>query len=178
MYENSAYNPDVLTCLANLSSDEVFTPPEIVNKMLDELPADLFENETTTFLDPSSKSGVFLREIAKRLIVGLEGRIPNLEERINHIFSRQIFGIATTELTSLISRRTTYCAKKANSKFSIAKSLATNLEILGTTRVITHGKMGNVYFVMQAKPLMEEVMRQKAMHMSLFIKATLWSFLR
>jgi site-specific DNA-methyltransferase (adenine-specific) len=124
MYENSAYNPDVLTCLANLSSDEVFTPPEIVNKMLDELPADLFENETTTFLDPSSKSGVFLREIAKRLIVGLEGRIPNLEERINHIFSRQIFGIATTELTSLISRRTTYCAKKANSKFSIAKSFS------------------------------------------------------
>ena len=28
------YNPDVLNCLANLSSDEVFTPPEIANQML------------------------------------------------------------------------------------------------------------------------------------------------
>ncbi len=113
------YNPDVLTCLANLSSDEVFTPPTVVNQILDELPQELFESVDTRFLDPCSKSGVFLREISKRLIQGLSEEIPDLNERINHIFTKQVFGIATTELTSLISRRTTYCAKKANSAFSI-----------------------------------------------------------
>lgn len=85
---NNVYNPDVLSCIANLSNDEVFTPPEIANKMLDLLPQELFENPDTTFLDPACKSGVFLREIAKRLIVGLEPQFPNLEKRLEHIFTK------------------------------------------------------------------------------------------
>jgi len=113
------YNPDVLSCLANLSNDEVFTPPKLVNQMLDMLPQDLFQNKDTTFLDPVTKSGVFLREIAKRLNRGLETQIPNQEERINHIFKNQLFGIAITELTSLLARRSVYCSKKANSKYSV-----------------------------------------------------------
>ena len=48
---NAVYNPDVLSCLANLSNDEVFTPPDVVNKMLDMLPQELFRNPDTTFLD-------------------------------------------------------------------------------------------------------------------------------
>ena len=102
---NKVYNPDVLSCLANLSNDEVFTPPEIVNQMLDMLPQELFKNPDTTFLDPACKTGVFLREIAKRLIKGLEPQFPDLQERIDHIFHKQLFGIAITELTSLLSRR-------------------------------------------------------------------------
>lgn len=108
------YNPDVLTCLANLSNDEVFTPPQLVHQILDNLPQALFTNPDTTFLDPMSKSGVFLREIAKRLIAGLQDQIPDLQERINHIFQKQLFGIAITELTSLLTRRTLYCSKVAN----------------------------------------------------------------
>ncbi|MCK9436563.1 MAG: Eco57I restriction-modification methylase domain-containing protein [Synergistaceae bacterium] len=108
------YNPDVLTCLANLSNDEVFTPPNLVNDMLDLLPADLWRNPKATFLDPVCKTGVFLREIAKRLMLGLETKIPDKQERINHIFKNQIYGIAITELTSLLSRRSVYCTKKAN----------------------------------------------------------------
>ena len=81
----SKYNPDVLSCLANLSNDEVFTPPNVVNNMLDMLPRELFENKATTFLDIGTKSGVFLREIAKRLIKGLEGEIPDLQKRVDHI---------------------------------------------------------------------------------------------
>lgn len=115
------YNPDVLSCIANLSNDEVFTPPEIANKMIDMLPQELFENPDTTFLDPCCKSGVFLREIAKRLIKGLERKIPNLEKRIEHIFSSQLYGIAITELTSLLSRRSVYCSKFPNSEFSAYK---------------------------------------------------------
>lgn len=112
------YNPDVLSCIANLSNDEIFTPPELANKMLDILPQELFESPDTRFLDPCCKSGVFLREIAKRLIKGLESKIPDLERRLEHIFSKQLFGIAITELTSLLSRRSVYCSKYPNSEFS------------------------------------------------------------
>ncbi len=118
---NKVYNPDVLSCLANLSNDEVFTPPEIVNQMLDMLPQELFKNPDTTFLDPACKTGVFLREIAKRLIKGLEPQFPDLQERIDHIFHKQLFGIAITELTSLLSRRGIYCSKYPNTDFSVSK---------------------------------------------------------
>ena len=113
------YNPDVLLCLANLSNDEVFTPPELANSILDLLPKDIWKNKDAKFLDPVSKSGVFLREITKRLIVGLEDEIPDLQTRVNHILKNQVFGIAITELTSLLSKRTLYCAKSANSDKSI-----------------------------------------------------------
>jgi site-specific DNA-methyltransferase (adenine-specific) len=113
------YNPDVLSCLANLSNDEVFTSPKVVNEMLDLLPAELWSNPDVTFLDPITKSGVFLREIAKRLINGLETQIPDKQKRVNHIFTKQLFGIAITELTSLLSRRSVYCSKKANGKYSV-----------------------------------------------------------
>ena len=118
---NQVYNPDVLNCLANLSSDEVFTPPEVANQMLDLLPQELFEDPNTKFLDPGCKSGVFLREIAKRLIKGLEDKIPDLQERIDHICKEQLYAIATTELTSLLSRRSVYCSKYPNGPFSIAQ---------------------------------------------------------
>ncbi|MFA5450439.1 MAG: Eco57I restriction-modification methylase domain-containing protein [Dehalococcoidales bacterium] len=116
---SNAYTPDVLSCLANLSSDEVFTPPDIVNKMLGLLPQELFRDSSATFLDPVCKSGVFLREIAKRLNEGLTDTIPNLQERVDHIFHKQLFGIAITEMTSLLSRRSVYCSKYPNSKYSV-----------------------------------------------------------
>ena len=97
LFEN-VYNPDVLSCLANLSNDEVFTPPEVVNQMLDMLPQELFYDPDTTFLDPACKTGVFLRETAKRLIKGLE-----------------------PELTSLLSRRGLYCSKYPNSNYSVSR---------------------------------------------------------
>jgi len=123
---NVNYNPDVLTCLANLSNDEVFTPPDIANKMLDQLPEELWSDKNTTFLDPCTKSGIFLREIAKRLLVGLEDEIPDLQERINHILTKQVFGIAITELTALLTRRSLYCSKNANQEFSITDAFSNN----------------------------------------------------
>ena len=143
---DNVYNPDVLSCLANLSNDEVFTPPDVVNQMLDLLPQELFDSPDTTFLDPACKTGVFLREIAKRL---LERQVPNykemlsridekkknginltpndelfmqvLQEHIDHIFHKQLYGIAITELTSLLSRRGVYCSKYPNSEFSVTR---------------------------------------------------------
>ena len=118
---NSSYNPDVLNCIANLSNDEVFTPPELANKMLDLLPQELFHSPKTTFLDPFTKSGVFLREIVKRLDRGLADQMPDRQQRIDHILHHQVFGIACTELTSLLARRSVYCSKTANGPYSISK---------------------------------------------------------
>jgi len=116
---NKYHNPDILTCIANLSSDEVFTTPNVVNQILNKLPKEIWSDENIKFLDPMSKSGVFLREITKRLIDGLKKKIPILEDRINHILKKQIFGIGITELTSFMSRRSLYCSKYANGKYSI-----------------------------------------------------------
>ena len=130
MNGNQNYNPDVLNCLANLSNDEVFTPPELANKMLDLLPQELFQNPNTTFLDPFTKSGVFLREIVKRLDRGLEKLIPDRQKRIDHILQKQVFGIAITELTSLLARRSVYCSKDASGKYSISKFTTSSGNIL------------------------------------------------
>ena len=123
MSEIKLVRPDILDCLANLSSDEVFTPPKVVNEMLDMLPQDLFENPKTRFLDPFTKSGVFLREIVKRLDKGLVRAIPDKEDRLNHIFQRQVYGIACTQLTALFSRRSLYCNKNVQDKRSTARGL-------------------------------------------------------
>ena len=112
-------NPDILMCLANLSSDEVFTPPKVVGEMLDLLPQKIFRNPYAKFLDPACKSGVFLREIVKRLNAGLEDKIPDLQARINHIMRYQVFGIALTDLTAKVSRRTVYCSMNVNSDYSV-----------------------------------------------------------
>jgi len=122
MLNNHNYNPDVLTFLANLSNDEVFTPPQLVNQILDMLPRKIWSDRNARFLDPFCKTGVFLREIAKRLDAGLEKEIPHKQKRINHIFKNQLFGIAITELTSLLSRRSVYCSKTASGKYSVCEA--------------------------------------------------------
>lgn len=115
------YNPDVLDCLSSLSNDEVFTSPKLANQMLDLLPPEIWSNPKATFLDPVCKSGVFLREIVKRLDKGLKNQIPDKQTRINHILKNQVFGIAITGLTALLSRRSVYCSKIANSPLSICE---------------------------------------------------------
>ena len=126
-------NPDVLTCIANLSNDEVFTPPEFANRILDTLTdawaadhagANLWADKHVRFLDPFTKSGVFLREITKRLTEGLKDEIPDLQARVDHILTRQVFGIAITHLTSLLARRSLYCSKFATGTHSVAKGFA------------------------------------------------------
>jgi site-specific DNA-methyltransferase (adenine-specific) len=140
MIEQSSFalrgrNPDVLTCIANLSNDEVFTPPEIAGRMLDTLAAawaadhdgaSVWAEKSVKFLDPCTKSGVFLREITSRLTKGLADEIPDLEERVNHILTKQVFGIGITRITSMLARRSVYCSKHAKGRHSIAKGFATD----------------------------------------------------
>ena len=128
-------NPDVLTCIANLSNDEVFTPPEFANRMLDTVAAawaadhggaNIWADKTVKFLDPFTKSGVFLREITSRLTAGLADEIPDLQNRVDHILTQQLFGIGITHLTSLLARRSLYCSKHANGPHSLAKKFTSS----------------------------------------------------
>jgi site-specific DNA-methyltransferase (adenine-specific) len=149
-----SHNPDVLTCIANLSNDEVFTPPELANQILDTLEIawasynageSIWANRDVTFLDPCTKSGVFLREIVARLNVGLNKEIPDLTERINHIMTKQVFGIGITELTSLLARRSLYCSKNANGIHSVARTFTNsdgNVWFQRTDHVWQNGKCG------------------------------------
>jgi hypothetical protein len=125
-------NPDILTCIANLSNDEVFTPPEFANQMLDTLTeswaadhggANIWADKSVRFLDPCTKSGVYLREITRRLIGGLAEEIPDLQDRVDHILTQQVFGIGITQLTAMLARRSVYCSRLASGNSSVAKSL-------------------------------------------------------
>ncbi len=129
---NVSYNPDVLSCLANLSSDEVFTPPRLANQILDLLPEEIWADPNMRFLDPACKSGVFLREIARRLDTALADTIPHKQARIDHILKHQVFGLAITELTALLTRRSLYCSKSANGRYSVCATFA--------------NERGNIYF--------------------------------
>lgn len=163
MAEQAAFNlrrrnPDVLTCIANLSNDEVFTPPELANQMLDLVAeawandhdgADIWAESSLRFLDPSAKSGVFLREITTRLVEGLKHQIPDLEKRVDHIVTQQVFGIGITQLTSLMARRSVYCSKWANGKHSIASSFDTGNGNIWFER-IDHSWVGATEFVESA----------------------------
>lgn len=143
-------NPDVLTCIANLSNDEVFTPPELAGRMLDMLAeawaadhggASLWADKSVRFLDPFTKSGVFLREITSRLTEGLAQQMPDLQERVDHILMQQVFGIGITKLTSLLARRSVYCSKYANGAHSIAKSFDSDACNIWFERIEHYGKL-------------------------------------
>jgi len=113
--------PDILDCIANLSSDEIFTPPDVANELLDLLPSEVWSNPELKFLDPACKTGIFLRECARRLMEGLSSKIPDEETRRHHVFTEMLYGIAITELTGMVSRRSLYYTKDATNEFSVTK---------------------------------------------------------
>lgn len=117
----NANQPDILEVIANLSNDAVFTPPKVVNAVLDLLPAEVWTDPSLRWLDPGSKTGVFPREITKRLMVGLAEAIPDDEERLHHILTKMVFAIATEEITGMMSRRSLYCSKDATSEHSVVQ---------------------------------------------------------
>ena len=155
MLSHIKFNPDVLSCLSNLSNEEVFTSPELANEILDLLPQELFSDKETTFLNPATKSGVILREITKRLMEGLKDEIPDRQERVNHIFSKQLYGIAITELTSLLSRRSLYCSKIANGKYSVCDEFETKQGNIVFNNIHHEWKNGNCRFCGASKKILD-----------------------
>ena len=94
---------DLLNGMARIP--EIVTPHKTVVEMVDLLPSDVW-NPETTFLDPACKGGEFLREIYNRLMEAesLKALYPNNIARSNHILSYQIYGISISEVSK---KRTT-----------------------------------------------------------------------
>lgn len=113
--------PDILDCLAQLSNDEVPTPPSLANGILDLLPDKVWSDPTLKWLDPCAKSGVFLREIAARLLVGLEEWEPDFKARRDHVFRNMLFGCSITALTGMMARRSLYYSKDASGDHSVVQ---------------------------------------------------------
>ena len=105
--------PDVLETLAQLPNDEVFTPPHVANRMLDTLPEQVWGEPEYKWLDPATKSGVFLREAYKRLMVGLRSWEPDSNKRREHIMKNMLYGSAISNLSADIARRSVYQTKNA-----------------------------------------------------------------
>ncbi len=105
---------DILETLTNVGSDEVFTPRKVVDMMLDALPKEVWSNPDYRWLNPASKTGIFEREIAIRLDVGLKDIIPDTETRRKHILQDMIFSIGQTKFTANVARRTLYYCCQAN----------------------------------------------------------------
>lgn len=105
--------PDVLETLAQLPNDEVYTPPKLVNAMLDILPEHVWSEPDYRWLDPATKSGVFLREVARRLMVGLADWEPDGAKRRDHILRHMVHGAAITQMSGEIARRSLYQSKNA-----------------------------------------------------------------
>lgn len=117
----SQHVPDILDCLAQLSNDEVPTPPKVARDMLDLLPAEVWTRPDFVWLDPFSKSGVFLREVAARLLVSLADWEPDFAKRRDHILRNMLFGASITEMTGIISRRSLYCSADASGPHSVVR---------------------------------------------------------
>jgi len=111
--------PDILDCLAQLSNDEVPTPPKLAHAMLDLLPNEVWVEPDFRWLDPFSKSGIFLREAAGRLLEGLAGWEPDFDKRRKHIYREMLWGASITEMTGNISRRTLYYSRDASGEHSV-----------------------------------------------------------
>lgn len=115
------YVPDILDCLAQLSNDEVPTPPKLARAMLDLLPGEVWSNADYRWLDPVCKSGALLRETAARLLEGLSDQIGDFEKRREHIYREMLWGTSITEMTGIISRRSVYCSRDASGPASIVR---------------------------------------------------------
>lgn len=110
--------PDILEVIANLSNNEIFTPPRVANEVLDLLPEEVWTNPTLRWLDPGAKTGIFPREITRRLMLGLAEVMPDENNRLHHILGEMVYAVAVTEMTAMMSRRSLYCSTKADSGFS------------------------------------------------------------
>lgn len=117
----SRHKPDILDTLAKLSNSAVPTPPAIARQMLDLLPQEVWHNPDLRWVDPFSKSGIFLREAAARLLVGLAEWEPDFGKRREHVFRTMLHGCATTEITGHVSRRSLYYTRDASVHSSVVR---------------------------------------------------------
>lgn len=115
------HQPDILDVIAQLSSDEVPTPPRLAVAVLDLLPGEVWTDPTLRWLNPATKSGSLLREVTRRLMVGLAEWEPDPSRRREHILRNMVFGCAITRLTGEMSRRSVYLSRDASGPHSAVR---------------------------------------------------------
>jgi site-specific DNA-methyltransferase (adenine-specific) len=113
--------PDILDVIAALSSDAVPTPPLLARALLDLLPAEVWANPDYRWMDPATKSGSILREVARRLMDGLAEWEPDWTKRAEHIMKNMLYGCAVTQVHGEMTRRSVYVSRDATSDYALVR---------------------------------------------------------
>ncbi len=102
-YFDEEQTEDIFDYIPPQKTNQIFTPKWIVKKMVDMLEKEnpsCFDIPDKTFIDLYMKSGLYITEIIKRLYQSdsMKKQFPKKEERLKHIFEKQVYGLAPTEI--------------------------------------------------------------------------------
>lgn len=107
-YFDESHTEDIFDYIPPQKTNQIFTPKRIVKQMVDMLETEnpgCFDNPDKTFIDLYMKSGLYIAEIVKRLYNSerMISLYPDSKERMQHIFEKQVYGLAPTEIIYQIS---------------------------------------------------------------------------
>lgn len=102
-YFEENQSEDIFNYIPPQKTNQIFTPRWVVKKMVDLLEKEnpgCFDDDTKTFADLYMKSGMYITEIVKRLYNSprMKTLYPDKEKRLNHIFAKQVYGLAPTKI--------------------------------------------------------------------------------
>ena len=102
-YFDESQKEDIFDYIPPQKTNQIFTPKKVVEKMVNLLEAEnpgCFDDPNKTFADLYMKSGMYITEIVKRLYSSrkMKKLFPDNAKRLNHIFAKQIYGLAPTEI--------------------------------------------------------------------------------
>ena len=108
-YFDESATEDIFEYIPPQKTNQIFTPRRIVEQMADALEEEnpgCFDDPEKTFADLYMKSGLFITEITKRLFrsARMKELFPDRKERITHILTRQVFGMAPSRIILLIAK--------------------------------------------------------------------------
>lgn len=107
-YFEEVNNEDIFDYIPAQKTNQIFTPKNVVKRMVDMLEKEnpgCFDDPDKTFIDLYMKSGLYITEIVKRLYNSnrIKELYPNKNDRLKHIFEKQVYGLAPTEIIYKIS---------------------------------------------------------------------------
>lgn len=102
-YFDETNKEDIFDYIPPQRTNQIFTPKAVVKDMVNRLEKEnpgCFDSDSRTFVDLYMKSGMYITEIVKRLYNSprLKALYPDNKARLNHIFAKQVYGLAPTEI--------------------------------------------------------------------------------
>ena len=109
-YFEPDHKGDIFDFIPPQRTNQIFTPKKVVKDMIDRLEQEnpgCFDDPEATFADLYMKSGMYITEIVTRLYQSkrMKELYPDNTERLNHIFAKQVYGCAPTEIIYRICLR-------------------------------------------------------------------------